>query len=111
MYCIGAKIPETAQFAAEIASLHKALESINIANQMNHHGGEIGSYDFQRGPDNSMLCTCANPYPCEFDRGIIEGLARKFCPAGQRLTVRHDHAAPCRAQGADSCTYLIELTK
>lgn len=111
LYCIGGKIPENAKFPKDIDSLEKALASIDIAYHMNHRGGEIGSYRFHQGPENSMHFTCENPYPCEFDRGIIEGIARRFAPQGHLVTVKHDNAAPCRDNGADACTYRIEISK
>lgn len=110
LYCIGTKIPETAQFPDDIDSLAKALESIDVAYHMNHRGGDIGHYHFHQPPDGPMSFTCINPYPCEFDRGIIEGIARQFTPAGLHITVKHADEAPCRDKGADSCTYHIELS-
>lgn len=90
LYCIGAKIPENAQFPPDINSLEKALESIDTAYHINHRGGEIGNYNFYKSPDGFLHLTCINPYPCEFDRGIIEGIARKFVAEGHHLIVKHD---------------------
>lgn len=111
LYCIGVTIPETADFPQGIDALEKALASIDVAYHMNHRGGEIGDYRLQQGPDNSLLFTCANPYPCEFDRGIIEGMARRFAPKGHQVTVKHANRAPCRDNGGESCTYHIEISK
>lgn len=110
LYSIGTKIPESAQFPAGTDSLEKALASIDVAYHMNHRGGEIGSYHFHKSPDGTLTLTCRNPYPCEFDRGIIEGIARKFTPPGHHLFVKHDDAAPCRDKDGDSCTYRVEMT-
>jgi len=110
LYCIGTKIPEHAQFPDGIDSLESALRSIDIAYHLNHRGGEIGSYQFHHSPDGTMHFFCDNPYPCEFDRGIIEGMARRFEPPGRHINVRHDDSAPCRNRGDDSCRYRIELS-
>ena len=111
LYNIGTKIPENAIFPPGIDSLEKAFESIDIAYHMNHRGGEIGDYKFYKSTDGRFHYNCTNPYPCEFDRGIIEGLARKFTSEGHFLTVRHDDSAPCRDRGDDSCTYDIQIFK
>ena len=111
LYCIGTKIHENAQFPTNIDSLESALMSIDTAYHMNHRGGKIGGYKFIKSEDGSMHFICNNPYPCEFDRGIIEGIARKFIHAEQHLFVRHDDSAPCRIKGGDSCTYHIQITK
>lgn len=109
LYNIGTKIPENAKFPPGIDSIEKALESIDTAYHMNHRGGKIGNYRFKQSPDGSLYFICDSPYPCEFDRGIIEGLARKFTPEGRFLTVKHDDSAPCRDRGDDSCTYHIQI--
>lgn len=111
LYCIGTKIPQNAQFPPDIDSLDKALESIDIAYHMNHRGGQIGSYNFYKSEEGLLLFRCENPYPCEFDRGIIEGMARKFTPKEHFLAVKHDDEAPCRDKGDQSCTYSIIYSK
>ncbi len=107
LYQIGAKIPENAQFPPQIDSIDKGLASIDVAYHMNHRHGEIGHYNFQSTGPSSGRMVCPNPYPCDFDRGIIEAIARRFCPTGHRAAVKHDDEAPCRKQGAESCTYDI----
>ncbi len=109
LYAIGTKVPENAEFPPDINSLEKALESIDTAYHMNHRGGKIGNYNLHKSPDGAFQLTCNNPYPCEFDRGIIEGIARKFTPKWHYLIVKHDDSAPCRDKGDESCTYLIEI--
>jgi len=105
LYEIGKKIPENAKFPPHIDSLEKALLSIDAAYHVNHRGGGIGSYKFEKTGGHSGVMVCKNPYPCSFDRGIIEALVRAFSP---EASVRHDAGAPCRQHGADSCTYIIE---
>lgn len=109
LYCIGVTIPDNAQFPPAIDSLEKALASIDIAYHLNHRGGEIGYYKFLKDVDGSLHFICNNPYPCEFDRGIIEGVARKYITAEQLVLVKHDDTAPCRDKDADSCTYHLEI--
>jgi hypothetical protein len=54
--------------------------------------------------ERRIISVCENPYPCRFDLGLLTGLAARF-QAGAR--VDHDDKAPCRDNGADSCTYII----
>jgi len=104
---IGQKIPENAQFPPQIDSIDKALASIDIAYHMNHRGGEIGHYGFTKlGPNRAKL-VCANPYPCDFDLGLIQSMARRFQPAGRAPSVAHDETQPCRRKGGASCTYVV----
>ncbi len=122
LFNIGKKIPENAQFPPEINDIGKALSAIDIAYHMNHRIKEeilfdpktgvmkegIGHYGCEIQAENKIKMVCNNPYPCDFDRGIIEAMAMKFKPVNTSIVmVKHDDTQPCRKKGADSCTYLI----
>ena len=65
----------------------------------------IGNYGYTPVPrERRIISVCENPYPCDFDRGILTTLAAKFERASR---VTHDDSAPCRKNGADSCKYII----
>jgi hypothetical protein len=108
LHAIGLKIPENAKFPPDIDTIENALRSIDVAYHMNHRGGEIGIYGFESTGPRSATMVCRNPYPCSFDRGIIEAMAVRFKPDDSvAVSVQHDDSAPCRRHGADSCTYLV----
>lgn len=108
LFAIGKAIPANANFPPDINSIEKALASIDVAYHMNHKGGEIGHYKFVKTEGRTGKMVCDNPYPCEFDRGIIEAMAQKFKPADSIVAlVEHDNTQPCRKNGAETCTYLI----
>jgi hypothetical protein len=108
LFSIGKAIPANAKFPPEINTIEKALGAIDIAYHMNHKNGEIGHYNFIKTEGNSGKMVCNNPYPCEFDKGIIEAMAQKFKPADSIMAfVEHDDSQPCRKKGAESCTYLV----
>lgn len=110
LFVIGKAIPDNAIFPPEIDSLEKALNSIDIAYHMNHQGGEIGSYKLIKfdSVNREAIMVCNNPYPSEFDRGIITTMLRKFRPKDSYMSeVRLDMTKENRQQGHDSCTYLI----
>jgi hypothetical protein len=51
---------------------------------------------------------CRNPYPSDFDRGILAAIVERFKPADSVTTdVTLDLTKESRLNGADSCTYLI----
>lgn len=119
---IGKKIPENAEFPPEIDDIEKALAAIDVAFHINHRingkvmfnpeTGEmlegIGHYHFEKTGDNEARMVCDNAYPSDFDRGIIEAMARKFKPADSAfVSVRLDKTRPTRKEGADSCTFLV----
>ena len=108
LYNIGRKIPENAQFPPDIDTIEKALGAIDVAYHMNHRGGEIGHYSFQSTGPKSAKIICNNPYPCDFDLGIIESMAKKFKPADSVFVMAsHDASSGCRKNGGNECVYKI----
>ena len=103
LYAIGRKIPESADWPAHIDSLEKALDSIDIAYHMNHRGGAIGHYLFEKKAERMGIMICNEPYPCDFDRGIIEAVASKFTTKFQ-LTHQGE---TCRKKGDACCVYQL----
>lgn len=109
---IGEQIATNAKLPPGLDDLETVLASIDTAYHMNHQGGEIGHYVYEFkglvGGLTRATMVCPNPYPCSFDRGVIEGFSRRFKPEGAiDVLVRHDDSEPCRKTGAESCTYVI----
>ncbi len=66
----------------------------------------IGHYHYKKVDDEQKaILTCENPYPCDFDRGIIFAMGRRF---DLNAKVIHDDSKPCRKKGASSCTYIAD---
>lgn len=111
LFEIGKAIPSNAQFPSEIDTLEKALDSINVAYQMNHRNGEIGYYKLVsidlKG--KTAVMNCKNPYPCDFDRGIITAMARKFRPLESNFPeVYLDETKPNRKGGDHESWYIVK---
>jgi hypothetical protein len=112
LFRIGSEIARNAKLPPGIDILENCLTALDTAYRMNHRGGTVGSYDFvmkeKTGVMNVGSMICANPYPCSFDWGVIEGFAQRFKPPGSiDIIVRHDDSKPCRKQGARSCAYFV----
>ncbi len=66
----------------------------------------IGHYKYEKvSGKNEATITCNNPYPCDFDLGIISTMAKKFNKTAQ---ITHDDKKPCRKKGAETCTYIVK---
>lgn len=103
---IGRKVPEWAIFPSA-NGIEEALRSIEVAYHANHRGGPIGHYRVQSTGASSALVLCENPYPCDFDLGLVEAVAEKNRPL-YSLRVRVEHVpGACRKQGADACAYAV----
>jgi hypothetical protein len=120
LFAIGKKILEAVEWPDWIDSLPTGMAAIDMNYHLRHRlngvpmlneqTGEmtegIGHYEFQGlTGERSAVLVGNNPYPSEFDRGIITAMGRRFKP---NLEVRLDPSKPTRTTGADSCTYIIE---
>ena len=103
---VGMKIPEHAIFPPEINSLHSALASIDVAYHMNHRGGEIGHYHYEKVGDNHARLVCDNPFPSDFDYGIIYAMTRRYAEQGMDFKVVRAES-PCRHNRDDYCIYEV----
>jgi hypothetical protein len=121
LLAIGRRIPENAEFPPEIDNIVAALSAIDVAYHMNHRIGErvlfdpstgamhegIGHYSFETTSPREGVMRCPNPYPCDFDRGIIEAMARRFRPVDSARAVVEHMDGPCRKHGGESCSYRV----
>ena len=111
LFAIGKSIPDTATFPPSIRTLRNALLSIDIAYQMNHRGGNIGYYKLLKFDEFSKAAEmeCYNPYPCDFDRGIITAMSRRFLPEGSsNIEVSLHPSFQGKRDGEDKSIYKIQ---
>lgn len=119
LYGIGLKIPECAIFPPWVSDVHSAVRAIDIAYHLNHRKNGRVMFDVETGAltegighygyealagEHRILSRCANPYPCDFDKGIVTAIVRRFAPDAW---VDHAEPAVCRKTGADHCTYAV----
>lgn len=110
LFMIGKAIPEHAQFPPDIDTVEKALQILDVAYHMNHRGGEIGYYKLVSYDNRAhkAVMECKNPYPSDFDRGILTTLFRKFKTSemfSEKIEI--DGNKESRQYGGESCTFNI----
>lgn len=104
---MAAQVPDTSRFPPGIQTLEQAMQSLDIAYQLNHRGGAIGRYACLPLGHRALELTCDTPYGCAFDLGILDALVTDFAPPGSRPVVTHAPGTPCRRLGGEACTYLV----
>jgi hypothetical protein len=120
VYEVGKLIPKTVVFPANIRDVLGALDSIDVAYHMNHRkNGEVmfnpATGKMLEGIGH-VRCLAAgrsggrvaieadDPYPCDFNRGIIVAMAARFEP---NAIIEHTTDVGCRKQGSLACRYLV----
>jgi hypothetical protein len=103
---LGEQIPDVAEWPTTPSSVEEGLRSIDEAYRRNHRGGDIGFYRFESTGEQRGEVICENPYPCEFDRGLIRAVARRYAPVESFVFVE-ERGDRCRRRGDDACTYSV----
>lgn len=120
---IGAKIIESAEFPPNVNSVESGLASLDVAYHMNHRAmgkvlfnpqsGQmldgIGHYHFEKKGENEFVMNCENPYPCDFDKGLLKGVVEKFIKPGQKAEYLENVKSGCRKNAGTKCSYLIKI--
>jgi hypothetical protein len=103
---VGSFIFDKAVFPPGIDTVEKGMALVNTAYYMNHSAeaaGRIGGYHWRLTGERAGTMLLDNPYPCAFDVGIIDTIARRFAPEAK---VEHLPGG-CRREGAEACTYSV----
>jgi hypothetical protein len=118
-YSCGKKVAELAPLPPEIQAAKTILEMLDVVYHINHRRDGVVMFDGATGKmlegignyrceflegGSSAQFVCDNPYPCDLDRGILNGFASRFEPA---VSVTHG-ASGCRKKGDSQCTYLVQ---
>lgn len=90
-------VPETA------TDVPGALAVLDDAYGETHRGDDLGGYGFRQIGDDDGRVECDTPYPCAFDRGLVEGVAERV--ASGFVCLREIGA--CHSGEDDRCTYEL----
>lgn len=104
---IGRSIPDHAVFPGHISDIHSALQAIDNAYKLNHRNGDIGEYRYRKITEHEAELCCINPFPSEFDEGLIETMAKRYARSGENPSVMLKINAETRRHGGHSCTFTI----
>jgi hypothetical protein len=118
LYAIGRRIPQNGPLPPSITDIHGAIPMLDVAYHLAHRKGGavmfnpengqmlegIGHYRYEARGDREIVCVCENPYPCDFDRGLVSAMAQRFEEFSQTV---HDESGPCRKNGGASCAYVV----
>ena len=108
---MGYQVAKIVELPPQWNSIEIALKELDIGYKMNHRGGEIGSYSFEDlgniGGLRRGRMTVKTHWPCEYEIGLIQGLADRFKAPESEAIVRKEDKVTCRKLGADACIFLV----
>jgi len=103
VHALGQRIARVVAFPDDAEGVSAGLAALDEACRAGHRGGEFGGYAFRQIGDDDGRIECRTPYPCAFDRGIVEGAAVAHADGFVRVC----EVGACRTDGADRCTYEV----
>jgi hypothetical protein len=123
LFAIGKRVPEHAAKAQALLpppDVDTALRNVDVYYHRNHRkDGKvmydpatgtmlegIGHYHAHADGPRRFVIVCDNPYPAEFDHGLLTAFARSL---SLDALVERDETKPNRARGGDSCTFVVTL--
>ena len=107
LYQIGKQIPNHVPLPPGLDTVEKVLASFGFAYDMNHQGTPHGVITYKLDDDRHATIVSGTAYPCDFDRGVIQGFFQKLLSA--RVVVNHDGEAGCKKNGDATCTNHVVI--
>jgi hypothetical protein len=106
LFRVGQEIPNHIKLPPGLDAFEKVIGSFGPAFSMNHRGAGAGGITFEITTSDTGVITSGTPYPCDFDRGVIQGFFRKLVKG--TLNYRHD-AESCKKKGATTCVHHVSM--
>ena len=104
LFEVGKCLVTNTPFPDRVSTVQDAFRSLDLAYTIVHRNQHGSMYGLKSKSDFQIVVVAANPYPCPFDWGIIQGITKRFAP---NATVSHDFSHGCRLDGDPACHYTI----
>jgi hypothetical protein len=107
IYRVGQDIPKHITLPPGIDTFEAVAGSFGPAFAMNHRGAGVGGISHTLTGPRSARIVSGTPYPCDFDRGVIQGFFSALLKV--RCVIEPDETAPCKSRGGANCTYAVRV--
>ena len=107
IYRVGFEIPNHIALPPGLDSFEIIAGSFGPAFAMNHRGAGVGGISHTITGPRSARIVSGTPYPCDFDRGVIQGFFSTLLKT--RCVIDADESAECKSRGGRSCTYDVRI--
>ena len=106
LFRVGQEIPNHIKLPPGLDAFEKVIGSFGPAFSMNHRGAGAGGITYELTGPKTGIITSGTPYPCDFDRGVIQGFFRKLVQG--TLNYGHDTSS-CKKKGAETCVHNVSM--
>jgi len=103
VHALGQRLARVVEFPAAAEDVPTALHALEEVYRGQHRGGDSGGYEFRQIGAEDGRIECQTPYPCAFDRGIVEGAAVAHADG----FVCVSEVGACQTDEQGRCTYDV----
>ena len=107
MVSFGMQIPDVLTFPPIGTPLDVILQGMNH-NYLANHRGDCGEHIYKKTGTREATITSRNPYPSDFDYGVLYRTVQKYRPTTSREFSVIRAKSPCRKYGDDRCIYTLK---
>lgn len=109
---IAEALPSHIDGISTITSITDGLEALPTIYETIDANGDSFSFTIESNSDHSRSITCTTPYPCAFDRAIVEavvtaGAERDDQRSPQVQVTEHNCEDPLTVEGMPECTFQV----
>ncbi len=105
LFQVGARLPELIAMPPGLDEFDTVANAFAHAFELNHRHAGTGGIECRVTGVGAATIVSRTPYPCDFDRGVIQGFFRKLL--GRSVVTSHADDAPCKARSGGSCTHVV----
>lgn len=104
LFYMGLRMIGSTLFPPNVGTFQEAISSMDLGYTIAHRY-QIGSmFGLRASGEMQLDIIAANPYPCPYDWGILQGIMKKWAPAAR---LSHDFSQGCRLDGETACHYHL----
>ena len=106
LFELGMQLIAGTVFPPNVHTFQEAISSMDLGYTIAHRY-QVGSmFGLRASGEMQLVVIAANPYPCPYDWGILQGIMKIYAPAAR---LSHDFSQGCRLDGETSCHYHLIL--
>ncbi|MGM0597528.1 MAG: hypothetical protein ACQES9_10860 [Myxococcota bacterium] len=106
LFDLGKKLVQNTMMPPYVDNFHYAIRAFDLGYTIIHRN-QIGAMFGQKSKNELRTeIIAANPYPCPFDWGILQQIAKDYASTAK---LSHDFTAGCRLDGDHACKYTIDF--
>ncbi len=104
LFRTGLKMIEETVFPPNVKTFQEAISSMDLGYTIAHRN-QVGSmFGLRASGELQLDVIAANPYPCPYDWGILQGIMKRMAPDAR---LSHDFSQGCRLDGETACHYHL----